>query len=139
MAQARQSFSIARPKSEVHQFLSDPGALGGCLSFVAETEYDEGWTWLVKSPMSTITSTPSLALEFEADTTGSITWEGTGNHLETRGEILLRDNGNGETEVDFTLEMRGLGPLSVVIEPMASVQIGNQIDYFAQCVREELA
>ncbi len=139
MAQARQSFSIARPRAEVYQFLSDPGALGGCLSFVAETEHDGGWTWLVKSPMSTITSTPSLAPEFEADTSGSITWEGTGNHLERRGEILLRDARNGETEVDFTLEMRGVGPMSVVIEPMASVQIGNQIDYFAQCLRGKLA
>lgn len=139
MAQARQSFSIARPKSDVYQFLSDPGLLGGCLSFVAATEHDGGWTWLVKSPMSTITSTPSLALDFEADARGRITWEGTGSHLETRGEIVLRDTGNGETQVEWTLEMRGLGPMSVVIEPMASVQIGSQMDYFAQRLRAELA
>jgi len=138
MAKGRQSFAINKPKDEVYRLLSDPTAVGSCLSFVKETENDNGLHWVVKSPMSTITSTKSLALEFEAQPVGVIQWHGRGSHLETRGQIALTESNEQETKVDLTLEMTGLGPMSVVIEPLASVQIGNQISYFAACVREKL-
>lgn len=138
MAKSKESFTINRPKEEVYRLLSDPASVGGCLSFVKATEDSEGLHWQVKSPMSTITSTKSLDLEFQADSEGEIKWHGQGSHLETRGQLALKEKSEQETEVEFTLEMSGLGPMSMVIEPLASVQIGNQIAYFAACVRERL-
>ncbi len=138
MAKGTESFTIEKPKDEVYRILSDPTAVGSCLSFVKETENDNGLHWVMKSPMSTITSTSSLDLEFDAQPAGEITWHGQGSHLETRGQVALKESNEQETEVELTLEMTGLGPMSLVIEPLAAVQIGNQIDYFAACVREKL-
>ena len=138
MAKSKESFTINRPKEEVYRLLSDPASVGGCLSFVKATEDSEGLDWQVKSPMSTITSTSSLALEFQAEPEGQIEWHGQGSHLETKGQLAFEQRSEHETEVELTLEMSGLGPMSMVIEPLASVQIGNQIAYFAACVRERL-
>lgn len=138
MAKSKESFTINRPKEEVYRLLSDPASVGRCLSFVKATETSEGLHWQVKSPMSTITSTSSLALEFQAEPEGQIEWHGQGSHLETKGQLAFEQRSEHETEVELTLEMSGLGPMSMVIEPLASVQIGNQIAYFAACVRERL-
>ena len=138
MAKGTQSFTIEKPKDEVYRLLSDPTAVGSCLSFVKETENDNGFYWVMKSPMSTITSTSSLDLEFDAQPAGEIRWHGQGSHLETKGQIALKESNEQETEVELTLEMTGLGPMSLVIEPLAAVQIGNQIAYFVACVREKL-
>jgi len=138
MAKSKESFTINRPKEEVYRLLSDPASVGGCLSFVKATERNEGLHWQVKSPMSTITSTNSLALQFQADPEGEIKWHGRGSHLETNGQLALKERSDQETEVEFTLEMTGLGPMSMVIEPLASVQISNQIAYFVDCVRGKL-
>jgi len=138
MAKSKESFMINRPKDEVYRFLSDPASVGDCLSFVEATEENEGLRWQVKSPMSTITATNSLALEFRAAPEGEIEWHGQGSHLETRGQIILRESAEQETEAEFTLGMTGLGPMSIVIEPLASVQISNQIAYFAACLRGKL-
>lgn len=138
MARARETFTINKPKDEVYRFLSDPASVGNCLSFVRETEKNEGLHWRVKSPMSTITSTKSLSLDFQADPRGEIGWQGQGGHLETRGELMLKEGEEQKTEVEFTLEMTGLGPMLVVIEPLASVQISNQIAYFTACLRGKL-
>jgi carbon monoxide dehydrogenase subunit G len=138
MAKGTQGFTIQKSKDEVYRFLSDPTAVGSCLSFVKETENENGLHWRMKSPMSTITSTKSLALEFEAHPTDEVSWRGQGDHLQSRGQIVLNELKERETEVDITMEMTGLGPMSIVIEPLASVQIANQIDYFSACVREKL-
>ncbi len=138
MARAKESFTINKPKEEVYRLLSDPASVGGCLSFVKGTGNGDGLLWDVKSPMSTVTGTSSLSLEFQATPEGEIKWHGQGSHLETRGHLLLEENKEQETEVEFALEMTGLGPMSVVIEPLASVQIGNQIAYFMDCVRGKL-
>ncbi len=138
MARGTKSFTINRSREEIYRLLSDPAVVGSCLSFVSGTETDEGLHWRVKSPMSTIISTKSLALEFQVDPEGEIRWYGRGSHLETRGLLVLREDKEQQTEVKFTLEMAGLGPMSAVIEPLASVQINNQIAYFAACVRDKL-
>lgn len=137
MARGTQRFAVHRPLDEVRRYLSDPSRVGECLSFVQATERENASVrWRLKSPMSSITRTPWFDLEFQvADR--DIRWRGRGAHLETIGHLHLVPQSVTETEIEFTLEMIGLGPMALVIEPLASVQIESQIGYFADCLRAQ--
>lgn len=138
MAQGTLSFTVHHPRQEVLAFLSDPGRVGECLAFVRDTEEEPaGVRWRVKAPMSVITQTPFFDLDFQVEANG-VRWHGQGKHLETRGELVLSEEEPGTTAVDFTLEMVGLGAMAMVIEPLAAVQIGSQMEYFASRLRDHL-
>lgn len=137
MAKGTQRFAVHRPLDEVHRYLSDPARVGGCLAFVQATERgDTSIRWRLKSPMSSITRTPWFDLEFRIGD-HDIHWHGRGAHLETAGHLRLVPQGPTETGVEFALEMVGLGPMALVIEPLASVQIESQMGYFADCLRAQ--
>ncbi len=139
MAQGTLQFTLSHPRPMVRAFLSDPARVGACLAFVQETEAGPAAPrWRVKSPMSTITQTPFFDLDFQA-LGDEVRWHGRGAHLETRGRLVLADGEPGATAVDLTLEMIGLGVLGAIIEPLAAAQIGGQMAYFADQLRERLA
>jgi carbon monoxide dehydrogenase subunit G len=139
MARRQQRFTVRQPRETVYRFLSDPAQVGNCLAFVAGTENGKGsLRWQVKAPMSGITGTPELVLDFHTRPPDEVRWHGQGAHLETQGFMVLSTEGEDTTAVDFTLEMAALGAMALVIEPMAKVQIEGQMDYFASQVREAL-
>jgi carbon monoxide dehydrogenase subunit G len=138
MVQRKQQFTVGQPLGVVYRFLSDPAQVGNCLAFVSATENGrEGLRWRVKAPMSGITGTPELTLDFHTRPPDEVRWHGRGAHLETQGHLILSTEGD-TTVVDLTLEMVALGAMALVIEPMAKVQIEGQMDYFASQVREVL-
>jgi len=138
MAQGTSRFTLTHPRPTVRAFLSDPARVGAGLAFVQETEAGPaGARWRVKSPMSTVTQTPCFELEFQA-AGDEVRWYGRGAHLETRGLLALADGEPGTTAVVFTLDMVGLGVLGAIIEPLAAAQIGGQMTYFADQLREHL-
>ena len=138
MVRRQQRFAVRRPLEIVYRFLSDPAQVGNCLAFVAGTENGKGsLRWQVKAPMSGITGTPEIILDFHTRPLDEVHWHGQGVHLETQGHLSLSTEGD-TTAVDFNLEMAALGAMALVIEPMAKVQIEGQMDYFSSRVREAL-
>jgi carbon monoxide dehydrogenase subunit G len=139
MVRRQQRFTVRQPLETVYRFLSDPAQVGNCLAFVAGTENGSGsLRWQVKAPMSGITGTPEFILDFHTRPPDEVRWRGQGAHLETQGHLILSTEGEDTTLVDFTLEMAALGAMTLVIEPMAKVQIEGQMDYFVSQVREVL-
>jgi len=139
MVRRQQRFTVRQPLEVVYRFLSDPAQVGNCLAFVAGTENGSGsLRWQVKAPMSGITGTPEFILDFHTSPPDEVRWRGQGAHLETQGLMILSEEDEDTTVVDFTLEMAALGAMALVIEPMAKVQIESQMDYFASQVREAL-
>ncbi|MGQ9630478.1 MAG: hypothetical protein ACUVXI_09220 [bacterium] len=138
MARAEIRFRLGADPKRVAEFIREPRNVGECLSFVGDTKEEEGGIrWYLKSPMSQMTRTSHFPLEFQASDRG-VNWDGKGQYVETRGDVSLRDPGDGTCEVSFALEMLGLGPMKVVIEPAASVQISKHARYFAKKLAEHL-
>lgn len=139
MARAEARFAVDRPKDEVVAFLRDPAQVGECLAFVAGVEETaEGARWRVKAPMSAITQTPYLDVTFQVEG-GEIRWRGRGRHLDVRGSFAVAEASPGATGVVCVLEVMPLGALAPVLEPLAAVQVGGQLDYFVREVRARLA
>lgn len=139
MARAETRFTVARPKGEVLAFLGDPTQVGECLAFVAGTETTaEGVRWRVKAPMSAITQTPHLDVAFQGGG-DQVRWQARGRHLDIRGTFAVATAGEGATEVACALEVVPLGALAPVLEPLAAVQVGSQLDYFVREARARLA
>ncbi|MGQ9594683.1 MAG: hypothetical protein ACUVXH_09165 [Anaerolineae bacterium] len=139
MARAETRFTVARPKGEVLAFLGDPTRVGECLAFVAGTETTaEGVRWRVKAPMSAITQTPYLDVAFQGGG-DQVRWQARGRHLDIRGTFAVAAAAEEATEVACTLEVVPLGVLAPVLEPLAAVQVGSQLDYFVREARARLA
>ena len=131
MAKRRQRYTIAHPLEAVRRLVGTPEHVGQGLAFVAATEERGGRPfWRLRPAMATITGAEGLTLDFRTGGPGEVRWQGESPRLVSRGEIILRPGGVGATDLDLTLEMAGVGLASAVIEPLASMQIENQMDHF---------
>ncbi|HOG45408.1 MAG TPA: hypothetical protein PLJ35_03130 [Anaerolineae bacterium] len=130
MAKRAHVYTIARPIEELRALLASPQAVGRALAFVEATEESRGQLqWRLRPAMAAITGAQSLLVSFNA-TPDHVHWVGRSPRLLGRGDLRLTPAGPQATALAFTLEMAGVGAASLVIEPLAGVQLQAQMDSF---------
>lgn len=138
MAKREHSYHLPHPIDAVRALAADPHAIGRALAFVEATEGDgDQLRWRLPPAMATITGVQSMRLRFEADG-DQVRWAAHSPRLVSRGELHLAPAGLLATTLDLALEMAGVGAASLVIEPLASVQIQALMDSFVDNLEADL-
>ncbi len=140
MPEASLEICINLPIASVWGFIYDLKNIGFCLRFVNEIEKSAGsYIWKVKSPMSITTRTPVLKPEYVNKVKSkSLSWIAKGEYIQWGGRFDLESVEKKKTKVKIELEVSGLGPMSVIINPAAALQIKNQLKYFAEQIKKRL-
>lgn len=140
MPEASLEICFNLPVVSVWKFISDFKNIGFCLRFVGEIEkLDDTYIWKVKAPMSIATRTPVLRPEYMNRVKNkSLSWTAKGEYIEWGGRFDLENLEKKKTKAKIELEVSGLGPMSVIINPAAALQIKNQLKYFAEQIKKKL-
>jgi carbon monoxide dehydrogenase subunit G len=140
MPEASFEICINLPVVSVWKFISDFKNIGFCLRFVSGIEKSgESYLWKVKPPMSITTRTPVLKPEYVNKVENkSLSWIAKGEYIQWGGKVNLESVEKKKTKVKIELEVSGLGPMSVIINPAAALQIKNQLKYFAEQIKKRL-
>ncbi|MDP2960054.1 MAG: SRPBCC family protein [candidate division Zixibacteria bacterium] len=140
MPEASLELCFNLPVNIVWKFVSDFKNIGSCLRFVGGIEKSgESYVWKVKPPMSITTRTSVLKPEF-LDRVGnkSLSWIAKGEYIQWGGRFDLENLEKKKTKAKIELEVSGLGPMSVIIDSTAALQIKNQLKYFAEQIKKKL-
>ena len=140
MPEASLEICFNHPVVYVWKFISDFKNIGFCLRFVGEIEkLDDTYIWKVKAPMSITTRTSVLKPEYVNKVENkSLSWIAKGEYIQWGGRFDLESVEKKKTKAKIELEVSGLGPMSVIINPAAALQIENQLKYFAEQIKKKL-
>jgi carbon monoxide dehydrogenase subunit G len=140
MPEASLEICINLSIASVWGFISDLKNIGFCLRFVSEIEKSgESYFWKVKPPMSITTRTSVLKPEYVNRVENkSLSWIAKSEYVKWGGRFDLEGMEKKKTNVKIGLEVFGLGPMSVIINPTAALQIKNQLKYFAEQIKKKL-
>lgn len=140
MATRSARYLVEHPLPAVRQALADAHRLGQALAFVEGTEERGGRLfWRLPPPLATITGAEGLWPAVEVVPGDVVRWRAESPRLVSRGELRLAAAGPQATEIGFTLEMAGVGPARLIIEPLATLQIEAQMDCFIDRLQRALA
>ncbi len=140
MPEASVEICFNLPVVSVWKFISDFKNIGSCLRFVGVIENsDDSYVWKVKPPMSITTRTPVLKPDCMAMIEEEMFyWIAKGEYVQWGGRFDLEGMEKKKTKAKIELEVSGLGPMSVIINPAAALQIKNQLKYFAEQIKKKL-
>ncbi|HVP37339.1 MAG TPA: hypothetical protein VMT04_10115 [Terriglobales bacterium] len=140
MPEASLEICFNLPLSPVWEFISDLSKIASCLRFIGEVEKTpDSQIWKVKVPMSITTRTSDLIPEITQVEKGkSLAWLAKGEHIKWSGSFDLEEIGDKKTRAKIKLEVSGLGPMAVIINPTAALQIKNQLKYFIEQLMKNL-
>jgi len=121
-------------------FISDLKNIASCLRFIGGVEKtSDSLIWKVKVPMSITTRTSVLKPEITQVEEGkSFSWLAKGEHLQWGGRFELEEIEEKKTRAKIKLEVTGLGPMTMIINPTAALQIKNQLKYFVEQLKKNL-
>lgn len=128
------------PLSSVWEFISDLSKIASCLRFVGGVEKtSNSLIWKVKVPMSITTRTSVLNPGItQIDEGKSLSWLAKGEHIQWGGRFELEEFEEKKTRAKIRLEVAGLGPMAMIINPTAALQIKNQLKYFVEQLKKNL-
>ena len=128
------------PLSSVWEFISDLSKIASCLRFVGGVEKtSNSLIWKVKVPMSITTRTSVLNPGItQIDEGKSLSWLAKGEHIQWGGRFELEEFEEKKTRAKIRLEVAGLGPMAMIINPTAALQIKNQLKYFVEQLNKKL-
>lgn len=128
------------PLTSVWKFISDLKNIASCLRFVSGVEKtSDSLIWKVKIPMSITTRTSLLKPEITQVEKGkSLSWLAKGEHVQWGGRFDLEEIEEGKTKAKINLEVSGLGPMAMIINPTAALQIKNQLKFFIEQLKKNL-
>jgi hypothetical protein len=132
MPTAEASVTIPASRKETLERLRNSEFLASTLKFVERQEVDKAGkvNWYLRFPMSKTTRTKNLELSMKVDeVTQEISWEGIGQYITWRGFYRLEEKEPKVTSAYVKLEVEGKGPMASVINPVAALQIKNQLNY----------
>ncbi|MFH0930889.1 MAG: hypothetical protein V1890_03000 [Candidatus Zixiibacteriota bacterium] len=140
MPEASLELCFNLPVNIVWKFVSDFKNIGSCLRFVGGIEKSgESYVWKVKPPMSITTRTPVLKPDCMAMIEEEMFyWIAKGEYIHWIGRFDLERIEGKKTKTKIRLEVSGLGPMSVIIDSTAALQIKNQLKYFAEQIKKKL-
>ncbi|MDH4223801.1 MAG: SRPBCC family protein [candidate division Zixibacteria bacterium] len=127
------------PVDSIWEFISDLKNIGSCLRFIGETQKtSDSLIWKVKSPMSITTRTSTLKPEFlREEENRFLSWIARGENLQWSGSFDLESLKQGQTKVKIELGVSGTGPMAVIINPTAALQIKNQLKYLVEQLKKK--
>jgi len=134
LAETEMKFEIAADPDAVAAFLSAPENVGRMMPFVDHT--DGNGHWILKDQQSRVTQTKKLVPALTVESGGVIEWVGKGERLTAALRFVLSRQ-EGCTAVDASLRMEIDGALGVVLGPIISLNIRNQIEAIARALKEE--
>jgi len=140
MPEASLEICFNLPVVSVWKFISDFKYIGSCLRFVGEIKKsDDSYVWKVKAPMSITTRTPVLKPDCMAMIEEEMFyWIAKGEYIQWIGRFDLERIEGKKTKTKIRLEVSGLGPMSVIIDSIAALQIKNQLKYFVEQLKNKL-
>lgn len=134
MAETEMKFELAADTDAILAFLSVPECVGKVIPFVDHT--DEKGHWVLKDQQSKVTQTKKLVPTLTVESGGIIEWVGKGEKLMATLRLELAKKGTG-TEIKSVLRMDIEGALGIVLAPIISLNIRNQLEGIALGLREE--
>ncbi len=135
MTEAEYEIEVSRNADVVLDLLRNLKFIGTCFKFVGDVS-DDGIVWKVKAPMSAITRTKKLNVELTSHDPPE--WVAKGEHLIWKGRFQIEDRGERRTGIKIWLSVEGTGAMAPIINPMAGMQIGGQLKYFADKLKEKM-
>jgi carbon monoxide dehydrogenase subunit G len=140
MPEASLEICFNLPSTFVWGFISDLKNIASCLRFIGGVEKTvNSLIWKVKVPMSITTRTSVLKSEItEIEEKRSLSWIARGEHLKWSGRFDLEKVEEKKTRAKIKLEVTGLGPMAMIINPTAALQIKNQLKYFVEQLKKNL-
>ncbi|OGC84908.1 MAG: hypothetical protein A2W07_08450 [candidate division Zixibacteria bacterium RBG_16_43_9] len=140
MPEASLEICFNLPSTFVWGFISDLKNIASCLRFIGGVEKTaDSLIWKVKVPMSITTRTSVLKPEItQIDEGKSLSWLAQGEHLQWGGRFDLEEMEDKKTRAKIKLEVTGLGPMAMIINPTAALQIKNQLKYFVEQLKKRL-
>ncbi len=134
MPKTEMEFRVCADPDALVAYLTVPEAVGKHLPFVERT--DEKGHWIIKDQHSKITQTKTLAPELTVNSNGSIEWKAKGENLTLTLKAKVEPDKNISTvRGELTMDIGGV--LGVVLAPIISLNIRNQLESFARSLREE--
>lgn len=140
MPEASLEICFNLPLTSVWGFISDLKNLASCLRFIGGVEKTmDSLIWKVKVPMSITTRTSVLKSEItEIEEEKTLSWIAKGEHLQWGGRFELEEIEEKKTRAKIRLEVAGFGPMAMIINPTAALQIKNQLKYFVEQLKKRL-
>jgi uncharacterized membrane protein len=140
MPEATSEICFNLPLVSVWGFISDLKNIASCLRFIGGVEKTvDSLIWKVKVPMSITTRTSVLKSEItEIEEKKTLSWIARGEHLKWSGKFDLEEIEDKKTRAKIRLEVTGLGPMAMIINPTAALQIKNQLKYFVEQLKKNL-
>ena len=140
MPEATSEMYFNLPLSSIWEFISDLSKIASCLRFVSGVEKtSDSLIWKVKIPMSITTRTSVLKSKItEIEEEKKLSWIAKGEHLQWGGSFDLEEIEEARTRAKIKLEVTGLGPMAMIINPTAALQIKNQLKFFIEQLKKNL-
>lgn len=135
MAKTEVDFEIAADADALQAFMTDPELVSKIIPFVEST--DEEGRWVLKDQQSKVTQTKRLVPTLTVGSGGRIEWVGKGEKLTVTLRMEVRPDKKACSKVKAELMMDIEGPLGVVLAPIISLNIRNQIDSIVRSLRDE--
>ena len=140
MPEASLEICFNLPLTSVWGFISDLKNIASCLRFIGGVEKTaDSQIWKVKVPMSITTRTSVLKPEItQIDEGKSLFWLAKGEHIQWSGRFDLEEVEEKKIRAKIRLEVAGFGPMAMIINPTAALQIKNQLKYFVEHLKKRL-
>ncbi|MCJ7458588.1 MAG: SRPBCC family protein [candidate division Zixibacteria bacterium] len=140
MPEASLEICFNLPLTSVWEFISDLKNIASCLRFVGGVEKtSDSLIWKVKVPMSITTRTSVLKPGvIQSEDKKTFSWRAKGEHIQWSGRFELEEMEEKKTRAKIKLEVTGFGPMAMIINPTAALQIKNQLKFFVEQLKKRL-
>jgi carbon monoxide dehydrogenase subunit G len=134
MPEATIRFASRTPTARLARLLSDPTFVAGGIPQVVAVERTGETTalWTVEVKIGPISRKSVYRGELLGASESEVRFRAEGPEATIDGSVKLHPSATGGTDVEFTLAMKGLGPLRAVVDAYLAKRVRGDAERFAQ-------
>ena len=135
------TFTVRAPMEDVWDFLTDMDRVGSCVPGCRVTRIGpDRYAWRLTARAGLLSRTYRIVtrIVLQDDERHHAEFTGTGEELETRGEVDLAPISPEATAVRFRLDIHAVGPLGTAVNAVILARVDDYQRAFVAAVRREL-
>lgn len=136
-ATVERTLRVKGPMEAVYRFFADPGQLREAIVDVerfSRLERNQARWVLTEKAEKGIRYTADYTVEYTGNGNDRVTWQSVAGNLDTQGEVVLRQTGEAETEIQFRNTIAPDLPigslLAAVFKPIVAREVRQDIGKF---------
>ena len=140
MPDATIRFTTRADVATLGRLLADPSFVAAGIPQVVAVETTGPTTalWTVEVKLGPITRKSLYRGELLESTPTGVRFRADGPEATIEGRVVFAPSATGGTEVEFTLSMKGLGPLHAVVDAYLAKRVRTDAEKFAKSLEERV-